>query len=154
VKKFIIFLDIDGVVCNCYHRAEEFLSDGEHAFWPESIEALNALIQFYSADLAMISSWNSKFHTDELYKEFLTSRGIIVNELYSLNQHDRCESISEFLSQNPEYHYLIIDDEAYQYYEACFLHQVFEYKRICQPNMFRCLDMKDAYRFIKWSLNI
>ncbi len=152
--KLILFLDLDGVLCNCYHRKEEWESDGEHAFWSESVEALNALIKHYSADLGMISSWNSKFKDEEHYKEFLVSRGIFVNELFILSQHDRTNSILDFLSNNPEYHYLIVDDEAHQYYQECFLHKTLEYKRICQPNMYRCLDLKDAYKFIHWSLNI
>lgn len=152
--KFIVFLDLDGVLCNCYHREEEFLPDGEHAFWSESVEAINALIQYYSADLGMISSWNSKFRDEEHYKTFLISRGIIVNELFILDSWERSSSILDFLSENPDYNYLIVDDEAHQYYQESFLNKTFEYKRICQPNMYRCLDLKDAYKFIHWGLNI
>lgn len=153
--KLIIFLDIDGVLCNCYQQQPtEFLPDGEHAFWPEAIKALNALIEYYCADIGMVSSWNNKFYTEDLYKTFLISRGIIVNDLFVLDSNKRSDSIIEFLKSNPEYNYLIIDDEAYGYYNTCFKQQLFEYKRICQPNMYRCLDMYDAIKYIKWNLSI
>lgn len=147
--KFIIFLDIDSVLCP---KNPSIDLDGEHSFKTESIEAINSIIQYYNSDLGMISSWNSKFYKSSLYGEFLSSRGIIVNQIYILDSNKRVDGIIDFLDKNPEYSYLIIDDEAYGYYEACFRNKKMDFKRIIEPNPYRCLDNYDAYKAIKLNL--
>jgi hypothetical protein len=150
-ENFIIFLDIDGVLCDCYGRRCPRYVDGEHEFKPESIEALNTIIQFYNADLCMISAWNSKFRDETSYKEFLESRGIIVNGLMFGNQHNRSEMILEMIDEGLKY-YLIIDDEAHQFYINI---PKIEYKRILQPNRYRCLDMYDTkMATFNWKLDV
>src|SRR3990172_8381564 len=102
---------------------------------PESVQALNAIITFYDADLCMISSWNTKFRDEAHYKEFLESRGIIVNTLYIGDHMDRPEWIlSQILEHDLEF-YLIIDDEAYGYYEMM---DKLQYKRILKTDKNRC----------------
>jgi len=145
-SKFIIFLDVDGVICsyskNIYtaNTDHQYADDGEHYFLPEAIQALNAIITFYDADLCMISSWNSKFRDEVHYKEFLESRGIIVNTLYIGNQHNRAEFILSAIKEHNLKFYLIIDDEAHQYYQNM---KELQYKRILKPDRNRCLDMYD-----------
>ena len=137
--RFVIFLDVDGVICS-YLGMKTYDADGEHAFSDEAVKALNAIIACYNADLCMISSWNTKFRDEKHYKEFLTSRGIIVNELYIGDHNNRPQFIIDAIREHDLKYYLIIDDEAYGYYERM---GELEYKRILKTNRYRCLDMHD-----------
>ena len=138
-SRFIIFLDIDGVICS-YDNMNIYKPDGEHGFVDEAVKALNAIITCYDADLCMISSWNTKFKDEEAYKAFLASRGVLVSNLYIGNHHKRPEWILSQIKEHDLHFYLIIDDEAHGFYERM---KEFEYKRILKPNRYRCLDMHD-----------
>lgn len=146
-SEFIIFLDIDGVLCsydeNIYHKStiDRFDIDDEHFFKQEAIDALNTIIDYYKADLCMISSWNGKFKDEEHYKAFLVRRGIHVNNLFIEKHYDRAINILELIKEYNLKHYLIIDDEAYQYYEKM---EELQYLRILKPDRNRCLDKYDA----------
>ena len=143
-KKFIIFLDVDGVLVS-YERLKERDVDGKQIFVKEAIESLNKIIKYYDADLCMISAWNTKFKDNKHYKEFLISRGILVNGLTKGDQGNRYDFVLNEIKEKELKHYLIIDDEAFGYYEMM---PTIEYKRILMPNMFRCLDSYDAKRVI------
>jgi hypothetical protein len=146
---FIIFLDIDGVICS-YNDMGDYEAGGEHKFRKASVKALNKIIKYYNADLCMISSWNNKFKDEEHYKSFLISRGIRVNNLYLGDDTDRYEFVQEEIKKGLKY-YLIIDDEGYGYY----YNSIVEYKRILQPNRYRCIDNHDFNHVTKnWTLNI
>ncbi len=71
--KFVIFLDIDGVLVSWGIMGDEYEADGEHAFNQESVIALNAIITYYDADLCMITSWNSSFRNEDEWKAFLVN---------------------------------------------------------------------------------
>lgn len=138
-SRFIIFLDVDGVLCS-WLDMKIFEQDGEHGFVEEAIKALNAIITCYDADLCMISSWNTKFKDEESYKAFLVSRGIFVNNLYIGDHNNRAEWIISQIKEHDLHYYLIIDDEAFGYYEKM---KELQYKRILKTNRYRCLDMHD-----------
>jgi hypothetical protein len=143
---FIIILDVDGVLCsydeNIYMPdcVDKFDVDDEHFFKREAIDALNVIIKHYNASLCMVSSWNSKFKDEEHYKQFLIRRGIIVNNLYIGNQHNRTEFITDLINDGLR-DFLIIDDEAHQYFQNM---DVIPYNRILRPDRNRCLDKYDA----------
>jgi len=138
-NRFIIFLDIDGCLCS-YNNMNIFEPDGEHVFEQEAINALNAIITCYDADICMISSWNTKFKDEKSYKDFLASRGIYVSNLYIGDHNNRPDWILSQIKKHDLHYYLIIDDEAFGYYEKM---KELQYKRILKPNRYRCLDMHD-----------
>jgi hypothetical protein len=148
---FIIFLDVDGPLCSYDDVKLRDKTDNENSFRKNAIDALNKIIEYYNADLCMISGWNSKFASEKQYKEFLVNRGIKVNNLTFGNQHNRLEFILDLIKQGLK-HYLIIDDEAHQYYIS--MPQI-EYSRILQPNRYRCLDEYD-FKMVafNWKLNV
>lgn len=151
LDKFIIFLDVDGTICSCEDFGVRDKKDHENIFREYSVQALNGIIEYYAADLCMISGWNSKYYTEEQYKNFLVSRGIKVNNLTFGDQYNRKKFILDLIKQGLK-HYLIIDDESHQYYTS--MPQI-EYKRILQPNKYRCLDEYDLKNVtINWKLNI
>src|SRR5882724_10722247 len=136
---FIIYLDIDGVLVP-YDGFKDFDKDGDHKFKQSAVEALNNIINHYKADLCMISSWNVHYDNEQQYKDFLISRGIVVNELTIGKHYDRIEFIENNVKNNNIEHYLIIDDESHQYLKGSMNNGFPEYKRILQPNRYRCLD--------------
>ena len=150
LDNFTIFLDVDGVLCSCEDFGFRDKKDNEHPFRKYSIDALNKIIKYYNADLCMISGWNPKFASEEQYKEFLVNRGIKVNNLTFGDHNNRKKFILDLIRQGLKY-YLIIDDEAHQYYVS--MPQI-EYKRILQPNRYRCLDDYDFKMVtLNWKLN-
>ncbi len=99
----------------------------------------------------MISGWNLSCSTEQQYKDFLVGRGIKVNDLTFGDKDHRSEFILTQVKAGLKY-YLIIDDEAFQYYDS--MPQI-EYKRILQPNRYRCLDKYDfKHVTFNWKLNI
>jgi len=152
LDNFIIFLDIDGCLCSYEDMSFRDKKDNQNPFRKYSVEALNKIIKHYSADLFMISGWNSKFSTEEQYAEFLKGRGIKINENLTFgDQHNRKKFILDKIREGLK-HYLIIDDEAHQYYTS--IPQI-EYKRILQTNRYRCLDKYDFKNVtFNWKLNV
>lgn len=138
-ERFIIFLDIDGVLVS-WLNLKSIDDNNENLFEEEAVKALNAIIQHYDADLCMISSWNGRYKDPEQYKIFLQSRGIIVNNLYIGDQHNRPAWILSKIKEYKLTRYLIIDDEAFGYFE---LMKQLQYKRILKTNRYRGLDMFD-----------
>jgi len=152
LDNFIIFLDIDGVLCSYEDMSFRDKKDGEQIFRKYSVDALNKIIKYYNADLCMISSgWNPNFSTEQQYKDFLIGRGIKVNNLTFGDKDHRSEFVLDQIKAGLK-HYLIIDDEAHEYYIS--IPQI-EYKRILQPNRYRCLDKYDFKNVtFNWKLNI
>lgn len=149
---FIVFLDIDGPLVS-YEHLKDYDSDGRRRFKPEAVAALNEIIKYYDAALCMISAWNSMHfpHDPVAYAEFMRSRGIVFRELFVGDQHRRPEYILNLINQGLQ-HYLVIDDEAHQYYS---LMGIIQYKRILQPNRWRCLDKYDAWNVTRnFKLNV
>jgi hypothetical protein len=136
---FIIFLDIDGTLCSYEDFSIRDKKDNKNIFRKYSIQALNKIINYYNADLCMISGWNSNFNTEQQYKDFLIGRGIKVNNLTFGDKDNRKKFIIKQIKDGLK-HYLIIDDESHQFYTS--MPQI-EYKRILQPNKYRCLDKYD-----------
>ncbi len=138
---FIIFQDVDGPLVS-YENLRGYEPDGHHAFRPEAVAALNQIIRCYDAALCMVSAWNSQFaHDPKPYAEFMRSRGLVFRELFVGDSHNRPEYILDLVDKGLQ-HYLIIDDEAHQYYSQMGR---IPYKRILQPNSRRCLDRYDVW---------
>lgn len=139
---FVIYLDIDGVLC----PYDDFITDldGEHQFRDYAVAALNEIISYYNARLVMVSGWNSKFGSTDEYRKFLESRGVKVSSLEVGDQLDRLIYILNHKRVHGIERYLIIDDEAHKYYKRMVKMADIEYKRILQPNRYRCLDHHDA----------
>jgi len=137
LDRFIIFLDIDGVLTSYLNLDKE--NDGKTVFHYHAVSSLNKIIQHYNADLCMISSWNFDFKNTDDYKTFLQSRRIEVNNLTVGNKDDRSGFIKEKIREGLT-KYLIIDDEAFEYYNSM---PEIEYKRILQPNRYTALSYND-----------
>lgn len=160
-ERFNIFFDVDGVVCDCYswkgredRPAKEFAEDGEHFFKKASVDAMNVILDYYDADVCCVSSWNSKFKDEEHFKAFLISRGLHIRGLTIGKHHDRYKFVADMIKEHNLKHYLIIDDEAHSYYTQMQPNGIIEYKRILQPNRYRCLDHYDALMVtFNWKLN-
>ena len=120
----IIFIDVDGVLVS-YSDLNIKDKDGDNIFKPQAVESLNKIIGFYNADLCMISSWNTKFRNEQQYADFLRSRGLIFNKLYISDHNNRIQGIKDLLLELEEDKYLIIDDEAYKYYETAIKNKDF-----------------------------
>jgi len=149
---FVIFLDIDGVLVS-YNELKNYHIDQEHSFKINALDSLNAIISFYDADLCMISSWNTKFKNKKHYEDFLINRGVIVNNLTIGDHVNRINFIKKFIAENKITNYLIIDDESYEFFKSCITNNFPEYKRILQPNRYRCLDNFDVEHVTKnWNL--
>lgn len=143
-NKFVIYLDIDGVLVS-YLDLKEYHEDGHHAFKPQAVETLNNLISLLDADICIISAWISFYKTDEEWTTFLNSRGIIVDRVYRGDSYDRPKFILEEEAKGIT-EYLIIDDEAFNYYQNM---PEIAYARILRTNSYRCLDEYDFFQVLK-----
>lgn len=151
LDNFIIFFDVDGTICSYEDFGFRDKKDHKTIFRQRAVDALNKIIKYYNADLCMISGWNASFSTEQQYKDFLVGRGIKVNNLTFGDKDHRSEFVLKQIKAGLK-HYLIIDDEAFQYYD--FMPQI-EYKRILQPNRYRCLDKYDFKNVtFNWKLNV
>lgn len=141
-KRFTIYLDIDGVLVS-YLKLKDKDLDGKHYFVPKAVETLNSIITLFDADLCIVSTWgrtywNGKSDYNE-FKNFLESRGIIVNGLSFGDPDDRAGFVIKRKSEGYT-KFLIIDDESLEYYLR--VNEV-GYNRILATNSFRCLDEYD-----------
>lgn len=137
-KKFVIYLDIDGVL----------VPYGEKKFKPEAVEALNQIIGYYKADLVMISAWNKLFQNAFEYATCLQENGLVFESLSIGMDSQRACFVAMRQDKNPNY--LIIDDETEQYHKQYEI----DYNRILQPNGYRCLDECDVKQVtLKYKLN-
>lgn len=141
MKPFIIYLDIDGVLVS-YADLKNFHEDGKHAFVPKAVEVLNQIIKLFNADLNIVSTWGRSYRDrpSEL-REFLISRGIIVNNLTVGDCDDRAGYVIKQKKAGYD-RFLIIDDEILEYYKRV---DEIGYNRILFSNSWRCLDDFDLY---------
>ena len=141
-KRFTIYLDIDGVLVS-YLKLKDRDLDGKHSFVPKAVEILNSIITLFDADLCIVSTWgrpywNGKSDYNE-FKNFLESRGIIVNGLSFGDPDDRAGFVIKRKSEGYT-KFLTIDDESLEYYLRV---NEIGYNRILATNSFRCLDEYD-----------
>lgn len=140
-NKFVIYLDIDGVLVS-YLKLKDRDSDGKHSFVDKSVETLNSIITLFNAEICIVSTWGRSYwngRSDNEFKEFLESRGIIVNGLSFGNPDDRAGFIIKRKLEGYT-KFLIIDDESLEYYLRV---NEIGYNRILATNSFRCLDEYD-----------
>jgi hypothetical protein len=141
-KPFTIYLDIDGVLVS-YLKLMDRDPDGKHSFIPKSVEVLNTIISMFDAHICIVSTWGRPYwngSTDGIEcKDFLISRGIIVNGLTFGDPDDRA---GFFIKRKSEGYtkFLIIDDEFLEYYNKV---SEIGYNRILPVNSWRCLDDYD-----------
>jgi hypothetical protein len=141
-KSFVIYLDIDGVLVS-YLKLKDRDSDGKHSFIPKAVEVLNSIISMFDADICVVSTWgrpywNGTKNGDE-FKNFLVSRGIIVNNLSFGDPDDRAGYVIKRKSEGYT-KFLIIDDESLEYYKK---ESEIGFNRILSTNSWRCLDEYD-----------
>jgi len=138
-KPFVIYLDIDGVLVS-YLKLKDRDADGKHSFIPKAVETLNAIITMFDADICVVSSWGRIYRdkADE-FKDFLISRGIIVNNLTIGDCDDRAGYVIKRKSEGYT-KFLVIDDESLEYYKRV---DEIGYNRILASNSWRCLDEYD-----------
>lgn len=138
-KSFTIYLDIDGVLVS-YLKLKDRDPDGKHSFVPKSVEVLNAIITMFDANLCIVSTWGRPYwngtKNGEEFKDFLISRGVIVNELTFGDPDDRAGYVIKRKMEGYR-KFLIIDDESVEYYNKM---SDIGYNRILCPNSWRCLD--------------
>ncbi len=140
-KPFIIYLDIDGVLVS-YLKLRDFDDDGHHSFVPKAVETLNSIISMFDAHICVVSTWGRSYrYSDKIneFKDFLISRGIIVNGLTIGDCDDRAGYVLKMKLEGYR-RFLIIDDEALEYYKRG---DEIGYNRILYSNPWRCLDEFD-----------
>jgi len=141
-KPFIIYLDIDGVLVS-YLKLMDRDPDGKHSFVPKAVETLNSIISMFNAHICVVSTWgrpywNNKSNPED-FKNFLVSRGIIVNGLTFGDPDDRAGFVIKKKEEGFT-KFLIIDDESLEYYKRV---DEIGYNRILYSNSWRCLDEYD-----------
>jgi hypothetical protein len=141
-KPFTIYLDIDGVLVS-YLKLKDRDPDGKHSFVPKSVEVLNSIITMFDAHICIVSTWGRSYwngsNDGEEFKDFLISRGIIVNGLTFGDPDDRAGYVIKRKSEGYT-KFLIIDDESLEYYNR---ESEIGFNRILASNSWRCLDDYD-----------
>ena len=141
-KSFVIYLDIDGVLVS-YLKLKDRDPDGKHSFIPESVGVLNSIISMFDADICVVSTWGRSYWNGSKdvneFKDFLVSRGIIVNGLSFGDPDDRAGYVIKRKSEGYT-KFLIIDDESLEYYKK---ESEIGFNRILSTNSWRCLDEYD-----------
>lgn len=141
-KPFTIYLDIDGVLVS-YLKLKERDGDGKHSFVPEAVKTLNSIISLFNADICIVSTWGRPYWNgnkdSQEFKDFLISRGIIVNGLTFGDPDDRAGYVIKRKSEGYT-NFLIIDDESLEYYRRV---DEIGFNRILFSNSWRCLDEYD-----------
>jgi hypothetical protein len=141
-KPFIIYLDIDGVLVS-YLKLKDREPDGKHSFTPKSVEVLNTIISMFDAHICIVSTWGRPYwngsNDGEEFKDFLISRGIIVNGLTFGDPDNRAGFVIKRKSEGYT-KFLIIDDESLEYYNR---ESEIGFNRILFVNSWRCLDDYD-----------
>ena len=143
-KPFIIYLDIDGVLVS-YLKLKDRDPDGKHSFVPMAVEVLNSIITMFDAHICIVSTWGRSYwngtkNGDE-FKDFLVSRGIIVNGITFGDPDDRAGYVIKRKSEGYT-KFLIIDDESLEYYKK---ESEIGFNRILCSNSWRCLDEYDLF---------
>lgn len=142
MNPFTIYLDIDGVLVS-YLKLKDRDEDGKHSFVLEAVKTLNSIISMFNADICIVSTWGRPYWNgtkdgDE-FKDFLISRGIIVNGLSFGDPDDRAGYVIKRKSEGYT-KFLIIDDESLEYYKRV---DEIGFNRILSSNSWRCLDEYD-----------
>jgi hypothetical protein len=138
---FIIFLDIDGVLCS-YDDLKLRDADGEHTFRDYSVEALNMLVAYYGAKIVISSSWRRKHtfrHADD-FQALFNHRGVEV-EVLGLTPYlkgVRGDEINAWLDANPTERYIVLDDETPD------MEGITDMQYVWKTNRWRCLDSYDV----------
>lgn len=141
-KPFVIYLDIDGVLVS-YLKLKDYDPDGKHSFVPKSVEVLNTIISMFDAEICVVSSWGRPYwngsKSGDDFKDFLLSRGIIVNNLTFGDPDNRADYV---INRKLEGYtrFLILDDEFLEYYKK---ESEIGFNRILPVNSWRCLDEYD-----------
>ena len=155
MKQFYIFLDVDGVMYDWDYIIEEVnagrMKKGAHIqkFKPESIEALNLLIETlekcYDVRLIISSTWraNLPFTIETLKNNGLKFKKEI--ERTSIcDPAKRGEQILDYLSDKRDFDFVIIDDEMFDF------KKYFKQENIIKCEMFHsALSMKMVKDFLK-----
>jgi hypothetical protein len=115
--------------------------DGRHSFIPKAVETLNTIITMFDADICVVSTWGRKYVDEDPteFKNFLISRGIIVNNLTIGDIDNRAGYVIKRKSEGYT-KFLVIDDESLEYYKRV---DEIGYNRILASNSWRCLDEYD-----------
>jgi len=146
--KFIIYLEIDGVLVSMLNLKQRDVTDGKHIFTRLSVESLNNIINLFDVEICIISTWGRKYKgvsesEIEEFKDFFKNRGIIVNNLTIGDCDKRAEYV---ISQRDKGYdrYLIIDVECHEYYDRLGRGKdEIPYNRIINVNSWRGLDNND-----------
>ena len=115
----IIFLDIDGVVCNqkCWKSRED--EDGHHIFDQNCLKLLEKIIEKTEAKIVISSTW--RFLGLESLKDLFRLRGFkYYNQIIDITGEDNCrlrgveiyQWIEEFKKKEKLESYVIIDDDS------------------------------------------
>ena len=138
---FIIFLDIDGVLCS-YDDLRLRDADGEHSFRDYSVEALNMLVAYYGAKIVISSSWRRKPNFRDLtaFQKLFDERGVeaevigVTPYLKDVRGHE----INAWLDANPTERYIVLDDETPD------MEGITDMQYVWKTNRWRCLDSYDV----------
>lgn len=138
----IIFLDIDGVMLP---YLSEYLKtrheDGDYPFKPESVEALNNIVDRLNAKIVISSTWRTS-RTIERMKEIFKNRGVTgeIIDYTPMLGGDRGEEIQTWLDMHDYDDFIIIDDEM----KGIINHFPRYNHHVLRTNRYRGLDEYDA----------
>lgn len=136
MKKYAVFLDIDGVFCS--HRVQMGHSCTNHPMWdkfdPVAIDFMNKIDELYNVDFVLMSTWKNHIkHDDPMYFHWINSsfrnvgfRGKFpwpnwkTNPLNDLDKYNhlngRAKEVSDYLKEfGPYEDYLLFDDTDYDF---------------------------------------
>lgn len=139
--KFIIFLDIDGVLVS-YDNLLLRDDNGDHLFRSNSVEALNMLVAYYEAKIVISSTWRNKrhLHNLEAFQKLFNQRGIEAEVIGTTPclKGIRGDEINAWLTENPTKRYIILDDETSD------IEGIINMQYVLKTNRWRCLDSYDV----------
>lgn len=115
-KQITLLLDLDGVLITTpLHKADEIASDGYSVFNSTSVENLNTLLEYAEFSI-YLSSARRKTNTLEELNQVFVNRGIKqeIKDFVPIYEHtkNRKEDVLNFLEENQNEKFLIIDDDA------------------------------------------
>lgn len=155
-NKFLIFLDIDGVLYDWDFILSQNKKSGIiQTFNPKSVEALNYFIhklsKDYNVEVVITSSWRKNMvKTLNVLKENKICADIKISstKITSTPQF-RGKEILAFLKNNPCKKFVIIDDETFDY------HKYFNENQIIKTNIFnKSLNKEMINNYFDKTLNL
>lgn len=122
-KKYVIFLDVDGVLNNVDTRGEW---DPYVKIDGELVARLAEIVQATNAEIYLVSDWKREWYRDkksiqDTYADYLdyklAEHGLKITDKVDGESYARGKNINEFFAAHEVRDYVILDDDEYDYYD-------------------------------------